>query len=252
MARGRARLADDEPVRPQRRAGVAPRRRAKLDFEELARQLRASGAVSFNHFLLKFQRRERRAVRVHGLPRRPGDHQGDQRRGQGADAVREVRRALTAGFRLHVRANTARCPRRARSARRSPDPTPEDRLWPATTTTSTPPAAPRRRRASGSSPACWAILLGGLGRPQVLPRVHVAGIIMLVSDIAPGSGGHHRADRGDHLPDEERRGVHPDVPGRQEGVVLTGRRAGRCWNRPARRVGSRDRPARNGSTSCNP
>ena len=34
-------------------------------------------------------------LRVHGLPRRPGDHQGDERRGQGADVVREVHRALT-------------------------------------------------------------------------------------------------------------------------------------------------------------
>src|SRR5207249_1388500 len=33
-------------------------------------------------------------LQLHGLPRRPGDYQGDQRRGQGANVVRQVRWAL--------------------------------------------------------------------------------------------------------------------------------------------------------------
>src|SRR5262249_11103159 len=34
-------------------------------------------------------------LRVHRVPRWPGNHQGDERRGQGADAVCEVHRALS-------------------------------------------------------------------------------------------------------------------------------------------------------------
>ena len=58
----------------------------------MARHLETLGEVSYNRFLLKFNGG---GLRVHGVPRRPGDHQGDQRRGQGADAVCEVHRALS-------------------------------------------------------------------------------------------------------------------------------------------------------------
>ncbi len=64
----------------------------KLNFEDLARHLEALGEVSYNRFLLQFHGGP---PRVHGLPGRPGDHQGDERRGQGADLVCEVHRALT-------------------------------------------------------------------------------------------------------------------------------------------------------------
>src|SRR4051812_26315235 len=95
VARGRARHPDDEPVRAERRPGVAPRGRpAELRRPgEAARRVRAG----------KLQQVPAQVpaegsgggLRVHGLPGRPGDHQGDGRHGQGPDAVREIHRALT-------------------------------------------------------------------------------------------------------------------------------------------------------------
>ena len=54
VAGRRAGLADDQPVRPQRRAGGAPHAPARSNFEEMARHLETLGEVSYNRFLLKF------------------------------------------------------------------------------------------------------------------------------------------------------------------------------------------------------
>ena len=74
---------------------VSHRVAGKLNFEELARQLGVLGAGELQQVPAQVPATEAGRLRVHGLPRRPGDHQGDGRHGQGADAVREVHRALS-------------------------------------------------------------------------------------------------------------------------------------------------------------
>ena len=54
VAGRRARLADDEPVRPQRRAGVAPHRRRSSTSRRWPATWRRWAQVSYNRFLLKF------------------------------------------------------------------------------------------------------------------------------------------------------------------------------------------------------
>ena len=70
---------------------VSHRVAGKLDFETMARELSALGKVSYQQVPAEVRRGR---LPVHRLPRRPGDHQGHERRGQGEDAVREVRGAL--------------------------------------------------------------------------------------------------------------------------------------------------------------
>src|SRR5262249_7750859 len=86
------RLADDEPVRPQRRASVAPNGGQP--------ELRGDGPAPRNAGRGGLQpgsaQDPGRRVRVYGVSRWPGDHEGDQRRGQGVDAVCELRWALSA------------------------------------------------------------------------------------------------------------------------------------------------------------
>ena len=95
VARRRARHADHDPVRPQRGAGEPPRRRASST-SRTGRRAEAIGRGELQQVPAEVQLdRERRPVRVHGVPGRPGDHQGHERTGQGPHAVREVRRALT-------------------------------------------------------------------------------------------------------------------------------------------------------------
>ncbi len=71
---------------------VATRRPEPLDFPELARRLAAAGRGPAQRLHAPVRHR---GARVHRLPRRPGDHQGDERHRQGADALRPVRGKLT-------------------------------------------------------------------------------------------------------------------------------------------------------------
>ena len=83
VARRGTGLAHDDPLRPQRRAGRRPPRRAARlspSWPRGSHRWATSGTTpSCSGSPPK--------ARVHRLPRRPGDHQGDQRHRQGADAL---------------------------------------------------------------------------------------------------------------------------------------------------------------------
>ncbi len=74
---------------------VAHRAASKLNFEDLAGVLKQPGTVSFNQFLLKFNLIENGdPYEFTVFPDGRAIIKGTERRGQGPDAVREVRRAL--------------------------------------------------------------------------------------------------------------------------------------------------------------
>src|ERR1017187_4011586 len=107
MARRRPGLADNQPVRPQCRAG-RPSRGVKAELRGDGEPPEADGRRRELQPLLAEVQRGR--ARVHGVPRWPGAHQGYERSRKGAGVVCEVNRALT--FVLSVHRSPVRIQRR--------------------------------------------------------------------------------------------------------------------------------------------